>query len=558
MSRSALHRLLLAPAVLTALLAAAPVALADDPVATTTSGTAAITADARVAAWRADSGRLTVAFAGRAPVTTSFRPPAGAILDVGPRTGGGAQLIYASGCSTHTDRCALRTVALTTAAVAGTLHPRTVARIPYRGGGGAPAVAIDGARIAYAVHGSTGSGKARRACDVPYVRFTSRGRSSTRKLDRGHCAAIAQLDLGLGHVAILAKPTARATEVRTVLTGGGHSRTLQSENQGEESNYVGAVSIDRGGLYASLGGLRPTNAFLRFSLKNYKKTTARSFVALVGPFARDRDHQYYVEQPAGPSYDCRGAAGLAPCLVVSGDDPFSGAPRTLPTELALTVAPQPAFTDTPPSATVTAVRRRVTQSAQVGTDPVAGLPVQLLSARLTAAEPGPLTPTAATGTTGADGTATIAVPSTPVPRMSLGAASRPGAGAIGVQTPDAFLLQTFVRMTGVPERLPDGRLRITGTISPAQPGRKVKLERRIQRVCEHVVSGGLITPSTVDTPAGCIDRWSQDPLATADVSADGASYAIEAATPADVYRVSLDFAGGADVFPGETAQITAP
>jgi hypothetical protein len=557
MSRSALHRLLLAPAVLTAVLAAAPAALADDPVATTTSGTTAITADAGVAAWRADSGRLTVAFAGRAPVTTAFRPPAGAILDVGLRTGGGAQLIYASGCSTHTDRCALRTVALTTAAASGPLHPHTVARIPYRGGG-APAVAIDGARIAYAVHGSTGSGKQRKACDVPYVRFTAHGRSSTRKLDRGHCAAIAQLDLGLGHVAILAKPTARATEVRTVLTGGGPSRTLQSENQGEESNYLGAVSIDSGGLYASLGGLRPTNAFLRFSLKTYKKTSARSFVALVGPFARDRDHQYYVEQPAGPSYDCRGAAGLAPCLVVSGDDPFSGAVRTLPTELALTASPQPTFTDTPPTATVTATRRRVTQSAQVGTDPVAGLPVQLLTARIAAAAPGPLTPTAAIGTTGAGGTATIAVLGTPVPRMSVGAASRPGAGAAGVQTPDALLLQTFVRMTAVPQRLPDGRLRITGTITPAQPGRKVKLERRIERVCEHVVSGGLVTPSTVDTPAGCLDRWSQNPLATADVSADGASYAIEAATPADVYRVSLDFAGGADVFSGETAQITAP
>jgi hypothetical protein len=73
-----------------------------------------------------------------------------------------------------------------------------------------------------------------------------------------------------------------------------------------------------------------------------------------------------------------------------------------------------------------------------------------------------------------------------------------------------------------------------------------------------VFGGALVTPSTVDTPAGCADRWSQNPLATAAVSADGASYAIDAATPADVYRVSLDFAGGADVFEGETAQITAP
>ena len=36
--------------------------------------------------------------------------------------------------------------------------PRVLARIPYRRGGGSPAVAIDGSRLAYVVHGMTGSG----------------------------------------------------------------------------------------------------------------------------------------------------------------------------------------------------------------------------------------------------------------------------------------------------------------------------------------------------------------------------------------------------------------
>jgi hypothetical protein len=42
------------------------------------------------------------------------------------------------------------------------------------------------------------------------------------------------------------------------------------------------------------------------------------------------------------------------------------------------------------------------------------------------------------------------------------------------------------------------------------------------------------------------------------VSADGASYTIDAASPAGTYRVSLDFAGGAAVYAGETAAIEVP
>ncbi|MCZ4494091.1 MAG: hypothetical protein JWP53_3022 [Conexibacter sp.] len=551
-------RLLALPVVLAAALAAAPAsALADDPLATTTTATA-LTADAGVAAWRSDDGRLVVRFVGRAPITTAFRPPSDAVLDVGARHGGGAQLVYASGCSARSRQCALRTIALSAANVrSGTLSPRTVAHVRY-GGGGAPAVAIDGSRIAYAVHGTTGTGRSRAACDVPYVQTTAGRRTTTRRLDRGHCAALTQLDLGEGRLAILARPTARGTEARIVAPTGGHSRTLQAESQGEESNYIGAVSIDRGALFTARSGIRQANVFTRFALKDYKKSEARAFLALTGPFTRDAGQTLYVEQPAGASFDCRGAAGLATCLIVTGTDPFAAGDRVLPIELAMTISPQPTFTDTPPSAVVTAARPHVTRTARVGSEPAGGVAVDLLTARVTTAAPTAPAPSGASGTTGNDGTVTIGVPGTPVPRMALAARSRAGTGGFVLQTPDTILLPTFVRMTATPERLADGRLRITGTISPAQPGRKVKLERRIERACQHVFGGALVTPSTVDTPAGCADRWSQNPLATAAVSADGASYAIDAATPADVYRVSLDFAGGADVFEGETAQITAP
>jgi hypothetical protein len=59
-------------------------------------------------------------------------------------------------------------------------------------------------------------------------------------------------------------------------------------------------------------------------------------------------------------------------------------------------------------------------------------------------------------------------------------------------------------------------------------------------------------------PAGCVDRYTEDPVATAPVSADGASFTLDAGTPPGTYRVALDFAGGADVHAGETAPVDAP
>ena len=166
-----------------------------------------------------------------------------------------------------------------------------IARIPYRGGG-SPAVAIDGSRLVYVVHGTTGSGNRKASCDVPYVRTLSSRGSSTRKLDRGHCSAITQLDAGEGYVALLAHPDPRygsgETEARVVKIGGGRSRTLQREAQGEESNYIGAVSLDGGALYTARGGIRQANVFTRIRLSSGARTDVRAFVSLAGAFARDR------------------------------------------------------------------------------------------------------------------------------------------------------------------------------------------------------------------------------------------------------------------------------
>ena len=277
------HIALPAVAAVAALAVAAPSSLADEPFGASAHGTA-IVADAGYAVWRADDGRLVVR-AGRSHAQTSVqrKPPAGTIFDVGARAGGGkgAQLIWTEGCSTRSGTCLVRGGQLLSSGVA---KARVIARIPYRRGGGSPAVAIEGSRLAYVVHGMTGSGKKRSACDVPYVRTLSSHGSSTRKLDRGHCSAISQLDVGDGYVAILAHPAVTygsgATEARVVKVGGGHSRTLQREAQGEESNYIGAISLDRGALYTARGGIRQANVFTRIRLSSGARTDVRAFVNL--------------------------------------------------------------------------------------------------------------------------------------------------------------------------------------------------------------------------------------------------------------------------------------
>jgi hypothetical protein len=551
---STLRRLAVLVAV--AVVAVPAVAPADEPVGSSARGTA-IAADAGSAAWRADDGHVVIRAGDGAPRTTALKPPASAILDVGTRAGGGgAQLVWAESCSTRSGSCVVRSAALNGA---GAGKARVLTHIPYRGGG-SPAVAVDGSRLAYAVHGTTGSGKAKPACDVPYVRTLSAGRSSTHRLDRGHCAAITQLDVGDGYVAILAHPAVRygtgASEARVVEVGGGPSRTLQREAEGEESNYIGALSLDRGALYTARGGIRQADVFTRLALGSAARSDARAFVSLEGPFARDRGRNYYLQ---AVSSEGSGACG---CLVVAGQDPFAIATRVLAPRLALTVAPQPVYVDSAPSAIATLTRQTVSRTAVVATAPVPGVAVELLSTDVVSGPVSqlPPTPTGAVGTTGADGVATIAIPGTPRWRLLLAAVTRPGgSGGVAIPTDQDLNVTTYVPMTASAQRLPDGRLEVSGTISPAQPGRKVRLDRRLERICNQRQYGPtLVTPSSVGVPAGCFDRWTQDPVATATVSADGASYTIDATAPAGLYRVSLDFAGGAAVYAGETAAVQAP
>ena len=143
----------------------------------------------------------------------------------------------------------------------------------------------------------------------------------------------------------------------------------------------------------------------------------RAFVSLAGAFARDRGQDYYAQTV---SFEERTECG---CIIVAGDDPFTVAQRTLAPELSLSVTPQPVYTDSAPAAVAKLTRRTVSRTAVVGTAPVAGEPVELLSTEVLSGPVNqkPPVPTGATATTGADGTATIPIPGTPRWRLLLAA-----------------------------------------------------------------------------------------------------------------------------------------
>jgi len=534
-------------------------ASADEALTTITSATH-VHADGGVTAWRIPTSgddRLVVRYGTNTPFTTAYPLPRDTTIDVGVSPAGGARVAFARNCSTRRRTCELRVVELGRSGSEGKkFSSRLLTRIPYRGGG-APAVAIDSRQIAWTQQESKTINGRRYACDIPYTRRTGSNPTRPKRLDRGACAQIVQLDIEGTRIGVLAQvqPDIRRTEARLLRTTGGPSRRLQRESQGEESNFIGQIAMDGPYLLTSRAGIRQANVFTRFHLRFNLRTEARAFTTLVGGFGVDRGRVTYVESNAGFfGGGCVTDTGTA-CVMVDGGDPFIGS-RLLTPKLTFDIAPAPLYVDQTAQGVGRLARKRVSRTAELGTVPVAGVKVELVRIDGFTTPGVSRHPTGATSTTDADGRYAIPIAGTPRPRMTYTAITRP---TDGVQVNPGFVtyVLTYVRMTATPQRLPDGRLRVTGTISPAQPGRKVRLDRREDRVCNQGIFPTRPTPSTVDTPAGCADRYTQNPLATADVSADGASFTLDANAGPGTYRVNLDFAGGAEVYQGETAAFTA-
>ncbi len=515
-----------------------PTTASADEALTTLREFTPVHSDGGVTAWRIPTSgddRLVVRYGTQTPFTTAYPLPRRIPFDVGVSPAGGARVAFARACSTRRRTCELRVVELGRSGSEGKkFRSRLLTRIPYRGGG-TPAVAIDNRQIAWTQRD--------RGCDIPYTRRTGSNPTRAKRLDRGHCSEITQLDVEGSRIAVLArpKPDTRATEARLLHTYGGPSKRIQREAQGEESNFIGQLALDGPYLYTARGGNRQANVFTRFNLRFNTRVDARAFTDLAGGMGVERGRVTYVETNAAESS----------AQIVDGGDPFIGT-RLLTPKLSFDIAPAPLYVDQQAQGFGKLTRKRVSRTADLGTVAVPGVRVELVRVDGFTTPNVSRHPTGVLASTGADGSYVLAIGGTPRPRMTYTAITRDG---LQVDPGEVTYVVTYVRMTTNAQRLPDGRLRVTGTITPAQPGRKVRLDRREERVCQGVFATRP-TPAQVGIPAGCADRYTQNPLATAAVSADGASYTIDATTGPGTFKVALDFAGGAEVYQGETAGFT--
>jgi hypothetical protein len=541
--------------------ALAPAAAHADTRLATTAEPLTLSADAGALAWLRQEGKgrhrfVVVPARDAAPRAIGPALPSARPFDVARVRGGEAAIVWAEGCSTATHRCTVRTLPVAGGAA------RTLTRIPYAGGG-APAVTQDGARLAYAVATFKRAAGQRVECDVPYTRLLtgSAAVKRPRRLSGGACATLPQLDLEGGRLAALAVILRLAddtvvSEARVLRTSGGGSRALQRESESQESNYVDAVALDGGRLYTARGGLRQENVFTRLDPATGARTDARAFTTLAGGFARDGGHQYFVENgTAGADEECPGAT-RTPCVLVDGQDPFA-ADRLLVPTLSLRAAPEIVYADTPLVLSGVLARRRVDRARVLAQVPQPAVPVTVSSAPASDGA-SPFTPLGAVVPTGAAGdwSATIAAP-VPPDTGYLAAAGAPGAiPAVSGATP---FLSVWVRMAVTSAvRSAGGDVTLTGTISPPQPGRHVRLDRRVSRTCNLASGASGATPSTVGTPKGCSDRWTPSTAAaSAAVSADGATFSVTRHGPAGVYQAVLKPID-APSYEGETAQVKVP
>lgn len=496
-------------------------AVADSRLAIGRLGQAAISADAGVAAWVGTDRALHVAAADGS--SRVLLRPAPAQFDVGAFGARGAWLAFAGRCSRARRRCAVYGLPLT----APGPRRRMLAGVPAPTGR-APVLSVDQQRLAYAVPApSAGPG----GCDAILLRTPA----GSRRLAYGPCGTVRRLDLQDGALAVVVtvRGTHRVTAVaRLVDLATGRATDVARANR----RGIGSVSLDGDALYTTVDGLRRPSQFVRFDRRSGVTRTVRAFTALTGAFAVTDGRSYY-----GQKIATRGGFGhlTASYAVIAGRDPFAPGHRLLPAHFTAQVVPAVAFADAPAAVLTTVTRLEVARDRVLGRRGVANVRV--------AGSP-PLGPAAATD---GSGHASLALPD-PLPPRLTATVSASVDGATLRST--VALTRVFAHVSARTSRAADGRLTVSGTIDPPQPGRRIRLDRRLGRSCGHGADVPPPSPSTAATPAGCIDAYTVQPLATGAVSEDGATFELHAdGLPAGaICRVSLDFAHGLPVYAGET------
>jgi hypothetical protein len=358
-------------------------------------------------------------------------------------------------------------------------------------------------------------------CDIPYVIALSAHRAS-RRLDRGQCGATTGMSIrGQSIVQVSSEDQGGAgseAQVRRLRASGGAARLLARAGGGEggyspfasPSQSASAVYLTR------TGNRRPMN-FLRIDLASARLTEVVPHVPLAGRVARDeRGSFWYVQAPEPPEegggtcerpFPTRQSPLLQPCrLIRASADPFSSTPRTLAPRLTLTSDRiHGLFTDhLAVSGDLT--REVVSRSTVVRREPLPGVVLELLRNR-SALGNGPFDTTGATTSTDAAGHWSFPL-SQPPSQAYLAVVAR----ALGLASRSAELqAQATVTLTASGAAL-------GGTVTPAQPGRSVVIQR-------------LDAAATANGPA----VWTTK--ATTTLSPDGTTFSATVAEPGTYHAI---------------------
>lgn len=373
-------------------------------------------------------------------------------------------------------------------------------------------------------------------CDVPFVK-TLTSTAPPRRLDRGSCGITTGLSLRqtrIVQVTFGSPPGTRfESQVRVLRTRGGGAKIVARQGSGEESNEFVSPNQSPDSIWLTRTGVNPEPTFVLIDLRRRRPQLreVRAQTELTGSFARDNQSatSWYVEG-AGFRGDGCAQEEPVPCrLVRSSVSPFSPLPHALLPGLTITSPADatPGFVYGDPFVLSGRLSRKVVHFGVVGRiDPIASVPVTLLArvsdpAQATGGER--FRPTGVVTTTDGDGRWSITLANPPSQPAFSAVASSP-------TVPATYAGRGTAGTIGARISLTVSGTSFAGTISPAQPGRTVKIQRLLSRNCQTAQSGQRF----------CNDKWAT--VADTPVDATGTGYAATVAAPQPgIYSAALPF-----------------
>ncbi len=408
-------------------------------------------------------------------------------------------------------------------------------------------------------------------CDIPYVKTLSSRRAS-RRLDRGQCGVTTAMTiLGARIVQVSDEDQGGAgseAQVRLLRAGGGRARLLAREGGGEGgySPYA-SPSLSATAVFLTRTGNRQPMNFVRINLRSGRRSEVDPHLPLGGSVARDEHGTFwYVQAPeqhddfgnspppfCTRAYPTRSSPLLQPCrLVRASTDPFSRGQRALPPRLARS-SPENLdiygrFGD-PLAISGELTRAVVAREAVVGRGPLAGVTLDLLRNSDIGGNGTTWQATGATTTTDAAGRWSFAFSAPPTQAYYLVIAR-----SLGLAT-SKIGLHASAKVT-----LAVAGGSFAGTVTPAQPGRNVVIQRL------DMDGQGMLNGIPRCSPPDAARQRVCNPAAwitTATVTLTGAATTFSAPVPGPgTYRALLPAAvrpdgapTGPDVYGGESLQL---